>query len=133
MELMQGNHGIRGYRQDGSEHPKHVISRTNIEHTNQNPIDDGHKLYRDYGVTPAGLLELSHLARLVDPARVTSKRMISLRRIVEMYTGFTLAKGGVRTSNWEACLDEEQLECMLLLAPPSRVYSQKTLSHRRCE
>ena len=72
---------------------------------------DGRKLYRDYGVVSRGLLELTNLAHLVDRTRVSTRRMISLKRIVELYTGYTLAKGDVRTSNWEAKLNEKQLEC----------------------
>lgn len=38
--------------------------------------------------------------------------MISLATITAMYTGCELAKGPVRSSNWEARpLSEEQLEC----------------------
>lgn len=78
------------------------------------PLGDGRKLYRDYGVVSRGLLELTNLAHLVDPTQVPTRRMISLKRIVELYTGYTLAKGDVQTSNWEAELSDRQLQCQSL-------------------
>ncbi|KAF8587132.1 ribonuclease H-like protein [Ramaria rubella] len=89
---------------------KTIIEAKEVIKIGVNILNDGRKLLRDFDIEPAGLLELSSLACLVDRARVPTKRMISLQRIVEMYTGHTLSKGPVRISNWEAFLNEEQLE-----------------------
>ncbi|KAF8581808.1 ribonuclease H-like protein [Ramaria rubella] len=89
---------------------KTILEAKEVIKMGVNILNDGRKLHRDFCLAPAGLLELSPLACLVDRTRVPTKRMISLQRIVEMYTGYTLSKGPVRTSNWEAFLNEEQLE-----------------------
>ncbi|KAF8496624.1 ribonuclease H-like domain-containing protein [Gautieria morchelliformis] len=89
---------------------KAVVGDKDIVKMGINILGDGRKLYRDYGVVSRGLLELTNLAHLVDPIRVPTRKMISLKRIVEMYTGYTLDKGTVQTSNWEANLSQKQLE-----------------------
>lgn len=70
---------------------------------------DGNKLWRDFGVPCAGLLELSAVARHVDGARWPSKGLISLARLSAAYLGAELEKGAVRTGDWSARLDEEQV------------------------
>lgn len=70
---------------------------------------DGTKLWRDFGVPCAGLLELSAVARHVDPARWPNKGLISLARLSAAYLGADLDKGSVRTGDWSARLDAEQV------------------------
>ncbi|EJT51209.1 hypothetical protein A1Q1_07593 [Trichosporon asahii var. asahii CBS 2479] len=69
---------------------------------------DGNKLWRDFGVPTAGLLELSAVARHVDSARWPDKGLISLARLAAAYLGADLDKGDVRTGDWSARLDAEQ-------------------------
>lgn len=96
-----------------------------------------------------GLVELGGLARLVDAHYVEryfraldpnpetvqdstpntklrkSSGIMSLAAVTAMYTGHTLSKGPVRTSNWEAIpLDGTQLECMStsLLSHPELIW-----------
>ena len=57
------------------------------------------------------------MARQADPAfsKTYKRSIVSLARVVEMYTQKTLAKGKVRTSNWEKTpLTEEQKFCKYL-------------------
>lgn len=102
-----------------------------LNDTHSSPGDDGNKLFTDYGIRAQGLVELGTLARQADSHYLeryfqatdvngtldSSKRrkpgaMMKLASVVAMYTGFTLQKGPVRMSNWEARpLNEEQLEC----------------------
>lgn len=70
---------------------------------------DGTKLWRDFGVPCAGLLELSAVARHVDPVRWPNKGLISLARLSAAYLGADLDKGSVRTGDWSARLDAEQV------------------------
>ena len=79
--------------------------------------DDGQKLFNDYGILARNLVELGAMARQADPAfsKVYKCNIVSLARVVEMYTQKTLAKGKVRTSNWEKTpLSEEQKFCKYL-------------------
>ena len=71
-------------------------------------LDDGHKLFRDFGILAAGLVELGTLARQADPSCPYSRSIVALAKVVEHYTGKTLSKGKVRTSNWELKLSQEQ-------------------------
>lgn len=79
----------------------------------RHPLDDGQKLFRDFGILPANLVELCSLAREADPAFITiyKRPIVSLIKMAEMYTDKTLDKGKVRTSNWEARLTELQKTC----------------------
>ncbi len=74
--------------------------------------DDGHKLARDFSIRSRSLLELSSLARKVDPIGTgPGSVMISLRNLVKGYLGYELEKGDVRTSDWSVKLTREQQEC----------------------
>ena len=77
------------------------------------PIGDGVKLYRDYGVVAANLVELGTLARQADQRFLDAfkRPMVSLAKCVAFYQHRTLDKGPVRTSNWEAELSCQQIEC----------------------
>ncbi|CCM05408.1 uncharacterized protein FIBRA_07625 [Fibroporia radiculosa] len=78
--------------------------------------DDGEKLFRDYGILAANLVELGAFAHCADPIfkSMYNRNVVSLARMVEHYTETTLDKGEVRISNWEnAPLSEEQITCTL--------------------
>ena len=84
--------------------------------TNSLPlIDDGVKLWRDFGILANNLVELGGLAQQADPAfHTTYKRsLVSLARMVDMYLDKSIDKGGaVRMGDWDAApLDEEQRTC----------------------
>lgn len=72
--------------------------------------DDGQKLFRDFGILPANLVELGALARQADPAfsQHFKRSIVALAKVIERYTGKTLNKGKVRTSDWEAKLSDAQ-------------------------
>ena len=74
-------------------------------------LDDGQKLFRDFGLLPAGLIELGALARLADPAfsQTYHRNIVALAKVVEFYTHKALDKGKVRTSDWEAKLSNVQI------------------------
>jgi len=42
---------------------------------------------------------------------VYNREIVSLAKMVAMYVGRTLRKGKVRTSNWEADLSQNMVEC----------------------
>ncbi|KAF8489593.1 ribonuclease H-like domain-containing protein [Gautieria morchelliformis] len=71
---------------------------------------DANKLRRDFGVHPAGCLELSFLAKAVDPQWADAKGpLISLARLVEAYEERVIKKPKhLQMSNWERPLTEEQ-------------------------
>ncbi|PKI82404.1 hypothetical protein MVES_003658 [Malassezia vespertilionis] len=63
--------------------------------------NDAHKLRRDFGLSSAGLVELSTLAKAVEPERWAHRRLlISLRDLCSAYLNETLRKDAVRTSTW---------------------------------
>ena len=80
--------------------------------------DDGLKLLRDFPeIFPEGiasLLELSHLARKVDPIRMGPGRvLIALAKLVGHYTGKDLDKTPhIRGGGWMEKLSEESALCM---------------------
>jgi len=71
---------------------------------------DARKLQKDFNLKMRGILELLDVARCYDPDFSIPGRWISLSNIVAKYLGKTLNKGPVRVSNWEAVLNEEQME-----------------------
>ena len=76
--------------------------------------DDGEKLYRDYGILASNLVELGAFAHRADAtfARKYTRSIVALAKVVAHYTGKTLDKGKVRSSNWEAVpLSGEQITC----------------------
>ncbi|KAL6306886.1 ribonuclease H-like domain-containing protein [Sparassis latifolia] len=83
---------------------KEVIESRTFVKTGANIRNDGQKLFRDFGIKAAGLVELGAFAHQADPAfhTVYKRSIVSLIRMVEMYTNKTLDKGKVRTGNWEA-------------------------------
>ena len=81
----------------------------------QNVADDGRKLFRDFGIRAAGLVELGALAREADSSFAKSHKrpIVGLAEMVRCYCDERLLeKGDVRTGNWEAApLDDEQKKC----------------------
>ncbi|OAX44878.1 ribonuclease H-like protein [Rhizopogon vinicolor AM-OR11-026] len=72
--------------------------------------NDCEKLFQDYGVSTCNCVELALLARSVDNARWKGKytNPLGLSRLLETYENFSLAKGKVQRSNWEARLSASQ-------------------------
>ena len=76
------------------------------------PTDDAEKLLRDFGIFSRGLVELGALALVADGAAFPYKRaIVSLAKMVALYTGKQLLKDDVRTSDWERPLGAEQIQC----------------------
>ncbi|KAL5635938.1 hypothetical protein ACGC1H_004664 [Rhizoctonia solani] len=75
---------------------------------------DAKKLWRDYGVSLLGAVELSKMARVADPPRwATSKpnELIGLARLVQIYHSYQMRKSmKVKLSNWELPLNPNQIE-----------------------
>ncbi|KAH9886271.1 ribonuclease H-like domain-containing protein [Cubamyces lactineus] len=93
------------------EKVKELIENKDIAKVGANIKNDGQKLFHDYGILARNLVELGAMAHQADPAfsKTYKRTIVSLARVVEMYTQKTLAKGKVRTSNWEKTpLSEEQ-------------------------
>lgn len=69
-------------------------------------------MFNDWGLCTAGLLELSTLAKMVDPVEWSGRNgLIALRDLVRVYLKRKLRKDATRTSNWElAKLSAEQIE-----------------------
>ncbi|KIJ05572.1 hypothetical protein PAXINDRAFT_93282 [Paxillus involutus ATCC 200175] len=89
-----------------------VIESASILKTGANILNDGEKLYRDFGIRAQGLVELGALATRADNkfASMYNREIVSLSKMVAMYLGKTLLKGKVRTSNWEADLSTQMVE-----------------------
>ncbi|KAI0689752.1 ribonuclease H-like domain-containing protein [Cerioporus squamosus] len=90
---------------------KEVIENKDIIKLGANIRNDGQKLFRDFGLLPAGLVELGGLARQADPtfSQSFNRSNVALAKVVERYTGKTLDKGKVRTSDWKAKLSQQQI------------------------
>ncbi|CAE6516604.1 unnamed protein product [Rhizoctonia solani] len=75
---------------------------------------DAKKLWKDYGVSLLGAVELSKLARVSDPSRWNTAKpgeLIGLARLVEAYCSHQLIKNKkVKLSNWEQLLDSKQIQ-----------------------
>ncbi|TCD69748.1 hypothetical protein EIP91_006284 [Steccherinum ochraceum] len=90
---------------------KELIESPQIVKTGANIANDGRKLFRDFGILAANLVELGGLGRQADPAFAQKRNIVALATIVQTYTGKALNKGPVRSSDWEhAPLTPEQLE-----------------------
>lgn len=76
------------------------------------------RLRRSLGIDPRGLLELSHLYKLVKfshgDVKKINKVLVSLAQQVQEHLHLPLWKGDVRTSNWAEELDHDQRQCMLM-------------------
>ncbi|KAH7925341.1 ribonuclease H-like protein [Leucogyrophana mollusca] len=80
-----------------------AIESPSIVKTGANIMNDGEKLFRDFGIRARNLVELGSLARQADDKFTTvyNRNIVSLAKMVSMYLGKTLAKGKERTANWE--------------------------------
>ncbi|KAI0795591.1 ribonuclease H-like domain-containing protein [Abortiporus biennis] len=83
---------------------KEIIESPHIVKTGANIRNDGVKLYNDFGILAAGLVELGSLAHIADPqfSTIHSRQIVSLHKMVARYTSKHLDKNDARTSNWEA-------------------------------
>ncbi|KAL4262805.1 3'-5' exonuclease domain-containing protein [Pleurotus pulmonarius] len=100
---------------------KELIESKTIVKMGANILNDGAKLFSDYGVVGQNLVELGALARQADPdaaklfitkrgtVRNSTAGIASLAKVVAKYCGKVLEKPKERTSNWEASLTERQL------------------------
>ncbi|THH29711.1 hypothetical protein EUX98_g4471 [Antrodiella citrinella] len=89
---------------------KEIIESPDIVKMGANIANDGRKLFNDFGILAANLVELGGLGRVADPQFPFTRSIVALATMVERYTGKTLDKGKVRSSNWEEIpLTEEQL------------------------
>ncbi|KAF7439871.1 hypothetical protein PC9H_000208 [Pleurotus ostreatus] len=98
-----------------------LIESKTIVKMGANILNDGAKLFSDYGVAGQNLVELGALARQADPdaaklfitkrgtVRNSTAGIASLAKVVAKYCGKILEKPKERTSNWEAPLTERQL------------------------
>lgn len=71
------------------------------------------KLFRDFGILPSNLVELGAYALQSDPnfSKTYTRSIVSLKRMVEMYTGKIVDKNKAQTSNWEEMpLSTQQLD-----------------------
>lgn len=78
---------------------------------------DGQKLLRDFPKGIRSLLELSYIARKVDPINTGPGAMlIALARLGRAYLGAEIDKDkNVRMGNWAKRLDALQIKCTLLV------------------
>ncbi|KAG5653721.1 hypothetical protein H0H81_011128 [Sphagnurus paluster] len=86
-----------------------LIEDPEIPKLGVNILNDGKKLFRDYGILAKNLVELGAIAAAADPDG-PKRRIVSLSKLTERYCGKTLDKGSERVGNWEAPLDQQQLE-----------------------
>ncbi|KAG1903564.1 uncharacterized protein F5891DRAFT_1210049 [Suillus fuscotomentosus] len=79
-------------------------------------LDDGKKLYRDFGITTQGLVELGALAHVTDDtfSSMYKRRVVSLAKMVAMYLECNLVKSKECTSNWEADLNNKMVHSLMV-------------------
>ncbi|KAJ7116315.1 ribonuclease H-like domain-containing protein [Mycena epipterygia] len=87
-------------------HLQRLLENPDIPKMGANILNDAKKLFKDYGVMMANVVELGALARQADPACNTvfgaGKRIVALAKLVERYLQKKLNKeDDVRVSNWE--------------------------------
>jgi spore coat protein U-like protein len=72
-------------------------------------------LYRDFGITTRGLVELGALAHVADDnfSSIYKRRVVSLAKMTTLYLEYNLVKSKERTSNWEATLNDKMVQCEL--------------------
>lgn len=89
-----------------------ILTDPHIPKTGVAIHQDFAKLQRDFGLIPAGGLELSRLAWRYDAKRWQNRRyLISLRDLCKGYLGVDLDKGATRISSWtQTPLSNEQIE-----------------------
>ncbi|CED83038.1 Predicted 3'-5' exonuclease [Phaffia rhodozyma] len=88
-----------------------ILSDPNRIKVGVNIRGDALKLKRDFGVFVRGFVDISHLARSVDPIRTgPGKTIISLQNLTNYYITRYLPKSAIRTSNWTKPLSQEAIE-----------------------
>ncbi|OJA16521.1 hypothetical protein AZE42_00655 [Rhizopogon vesiculosus] len=89
-----------------------VIESPSIIKTGANILNDGEKLYRDFGIIARGLVELGALAHFTDDAfsSIYKRRVVSLAKMTAMYLKRHLVKSKERTSNWEGNLNNKMVD-----------------------
>lgn len=87
-----------------------LIENPKIAKVGVNILNDGKKLFRDYGIMAKNLVELGSVALVVDPKPIAKRKIVSLAKLVERYCGKILDKGPVRISDWEKPLSVSQRE-----------------------
>ncbi|KIK44728.1 hypothetical protein CY34DRAFT_39080, partial [Suillus luteus UH-Slu-Lm8-n1] len=89
-----------------------VIESPSIIKTGANIHNDGEKLYRDFGITARGLVELGALAHVADDnfSSIYKRRVVSLAKMTTLYLECNLVKSKERTSNWEANLNDKMVQ-----------------------
>ncbi|KAL5495581.1 hypothetical protein ACEPAI_1044 [Sanghuangporus weigelae] len=96
-----------------------------------NILGDAQRMYRDFGATVRSCIELSYLARTLDPERWPGNptEFISLARLASVYLNRSLLKNGTRRSNWEEhVLSKEQIKYAANDAHASQVICTTLLS-----
>lgn len=75
--------------------------------------NDAMKLQRDFDLRARNVVELSTLAKLVDPVRWAGRNtLISLKDLCKVYLGRSLKKDATRVSDWtKVPLQPIQIEC----------------------
>ncbi|KAF8153264.1 ribonuclease H-like domain-containing protein [Crassisporium funariophilum] len=90
-----------------------LLENSKVAKFGVNILNDGNKLFRDYGILSNNLVELGALALVADPSGTerskTKRKIVSLAKLVQWYCSKTLEKGDERTSNWEMELSKQQL------------------------
>ncbi|KAG5643403.1 hypothetical protein DXG03_000981 [Asterophora parasitica] len=96
----------------GSEPPEALIENPNIPKMGVNILNDGKKLFSDFGIIAKNLVELGAVALVADPSRSkkSKRKIVSLATLTQRYCGKILEKGSERTSNWEHSLSQQQLD-----------------------
>ncbi|KAF8624705.1 hypothetical protein AX17_007036 [Amanita inopinata Kibby_2008] len=96
-----------------------LIENPDIPKLGVNILNDGNKLFKDYGIFAKNLVELGAVVHLADPeggnllagTRQRYKNIIALAKLVEYYCGKVLDKcKAQRMGNWEAELDQLQVD-----------------------
>lgn len=80
---------------------KAVIENKDVVKCGVSILGDGQKLFRDYGVTARGLVDLGSMSEQADVSPSATKR-VALATLVGRYLGRNLNKGPVRMSDWES-------------------------------
>ncbi|KAH8833760.1 ribonuclease H-like domain-containing protein [Flagelloscypha sp. PMI_526] len=84
---------------------RELIESKSTAKVGANILNDGKKLFADWGIIPNALVELGSVAQTVDPksanASFGKRKVVSLSRLTAKYCNKHLDKGSDRTSNWE--------------------------------
>lgn len=92
---------------------RHVLESTDIIKVGVSILADSTRLRKYLGIQSRGLLELSHLYKVVkfslhQPEKM-NKRLVSLSQQVEEFLQLPISKGAVRESDWSSELGRQQV------------------------